>query len=27
VMKIVGADGIRTLPEEKIAELFHKRVE
>jgi proteasome beta subunit len=27
VMKIVGADGIRTLPEEKIAELFHNRVE
>jgi len=26
-MKIVGPDGIRTLPEEKIAELFHKRVE
>jgi proteasome beta subunit len=27
VMKIVGAAGIRTLPEEKIAELFHERVE
>src|SRR5436189_1185050 len=26
VMKIVSADGILTLPEEKIAELFHKRV-
>jgi len=25
-MKIVSADGILTLPEEKIAELFHKRV-
>jgi len=25
-MKIVAADGIRTLPEEKIAELFQKRV-
>ena len=27
VMKVVGAGGIRTLPQEKIAELFHKRVE
>jgi proteasome beta subunit len=27
VMKIVGADGIRTLSEEKIAQLFHQRVE
>jgi proteasome beta subunit len=26
IMKIVAADGIRTLPEEKIAELFQKRV-
>src|SRR5437660_2489826 len=26
IMKIVAADGIRTLPEEKIAELFRKRV-
>jgi proteasome beta subunit len=26
VMKVVSADGILTLPEEKIAELFHKRV-
>src|SRR6266513_3901173 len=26
IMKIVSADGILTLPEEKIAELFHKRV-
>ena len=26
VMKIVGADGIRTLPEEKIAQLFQQRV-
>jgi proteasome beta subunit len=26
IMKTVSAEGIRTLPEEKIAELFRKRV-